>query len=219
MEIFSVNNILFSFGENHISFLEFAAVIVGLSCVFLAGRNNKYTFWLGYIYNFLLFFLFLQKNLYSAMLLQPIAFGINAFGHWRWTHPKKEEESISGDKSLKVTGLNWEQRLYLLFVISVSSAVWGLVLSKLGTNWFAGIFRPDPKPFLDSTVLMFTLAAQYLSAQKKWDCWILWLIVNLTNITLYISANLVFMPIVSGLYLLNGIWALWTWFRLYKKEN
>ena len=66
---------------------------------------------------------------------------------------------------------------------------------------------------------MFTLAAQYLSAQKKLDCWILWLIVNLTNITLYISANLVFMPIVSGLYLLNGIWALWNWFRLYKKEN
>ncbi len=78
---------------------------------------------------------------------------------------------------------------------------------------------PDPTPWLDSYGLMLTLLAQFLSAQKKWDCWIVWLVVNITNITLYLSAGLVFMPIVSALYLLNGIWSLWTWYRLYKEER
>ena len=53
---------------------------------------------------------------------------------------------------------------------------------------------------------------------KKWDCWIAWLFVNVANLTLYLKAGLVFMPVVSMLYLVNGIWALVTWFRLYRKN-
>ena len=33
-------------------------------------------------------------------------------------------------------------------------------------------------PGLDSYLLMFTLLAQYLSARKCWECWIVWLVVN-----------------------------------------
>ena len=104
-----------------------------------------------------------------------------------------------------------------LTVVVAAGAAWGYVLSKLGTVWGKGIFSPDPTPWLDSFVLMLTLLAQFLSAQKKWDCWIVWLVVNIANITLYLSAGLVFMPIVSALYLINGLWSLWTWFKLYKE--
>jgi hypothetical protein len=57
-----------------------------------------------------------------------------------------------------------------------------------------------------------------LSAQKKWDCWIAWLFVNIANLTLYLKAGLVFMPIVSSMYLINGIWSLLGWYKLYKKN-
>ena len=217
--MFSINNIIFSIGSNGVSLIELFCVISGLTCVIMAGRNNKYNFWIGYMYNILLFILFWQRHLYSAMLLQPIAFGINIFGHWRWTHPNKGEESSSKKNELKVTSLTWRQRGFLAIIIFILSAIWGFVLSKLGSYWFAGIFQPDPIPYLDAFALMLTLSALFLSAQKKWDCWILWLFVNTINITLYISASLVFMPIVSALYLINGIWSLWTWYRLYKKEN
>ncbi len=103
-----------------------------------------------------------------------------------------------------------------LTVVVAAGAVWGYVLSQLGVRWGVGTFSPDPTPWLDSFVLMLTLLAQFLSAQKKWDCWIVWLVVNIANITLYLSAGLVFMPIVSALYLINGIWSLWTWFKLYR---
>jgi nicotinamide mononucleotide transporter len=183
----------------------------------MAGRNNKYNFWVGYLYNILLFLLFLNQHLYSAMLLQPIAFAINGFGHWRWTHPQKGEESVEDHSALKVSILNWNQRGLGLLAVVVFGAMWGFVLSKLGNDWFAGVFIPDPTPYLDALVLMLTLSAQFLSAIKKWDCWIVWLLVNIANIILYISAGLVFMPIVSGLYLINGLWSLWTWYSLYKK--
>ena len=69
----------------------------------------------------------------------------------------------------------------------------------------------DPQPWLDSYVLMATLLAQLLSARKCWECWIVWLVVNLANIVLYISSGLYVMPIVSALYLANGVWSLISW--------
>ena len=73
--------------------------------------------------------------------------------------------------------------------------------------------------YLDCVVTVLILTAQTLSALKKWDCWIAWLLVNIANLTLYLKAGLVFMPIVSCLYLVNGIWSLYTWYKLYKKNS
>ena len=204
-------------GGAGVSWLELISVIAGLTCVVMAGRNSKYNFWVGYLYNILLFTLFWQRHLYS--LLQPIAFGINAFGHWRWTHPKDNEKSAKDATALKVSRLDMKGWCVALTVVVVAGLAWGYVLSKLGTSWWTETFSPDPTPWLDSFVLMLTLLAQFLSAQKKWDCWIVWLVVNAANITLYLSAGLVFMPIVSALYLINGIWSLWTWFKLYRNNS
>jgi hypothetical protein len=70
-----------------------------------------------------------------------------------------------------------------------------------------GYFPANPLPYLDCCVTVLILTAQTLSALKKWDCWIAWLFVNIANLTLYLKAGLVFMPIVSCLYLGNGIWS------------
>lgn len=219
MNFFDINNIVFTLGGSGVSFLELTSVIAGLTCVVLAGRNCKYNFWVGYLYNILLFILFAQFHLYSAMIVQPISFAINAFGHWRWTHPHEDEKSSADHTSLKVTRLSWLERSYVAMFVCIASLIWGFVLSNLGTVWFTDVFAPDPRPYLDAFVLMLILSAQLLSAQKKWDCWIIWLFVNVTNIVLYISAGMIFMPIVSALYLINGIWSLFTWYRLYSKGN
>ena len=188
---------------------EIISAVLGLSCVFLAGRGKKANFYVGYIYNVFLFVLFWKQNLYSAMILQPVAFAINAFGHWRWTHPREDEVSSSDGKSLKVSRMSKAHWMIALGLILVCGAGWALFLKETA----------DPSPWLDSYVLMTTFLAQYLSAQKKWECWIVWLVVNVANIALYISAGLYVMPVVSLLYLINGIWSLLTWRRMYKKEN
>lgn len=219
MEFFSIDNIAFVMGGTGVSWLELFSVIAGLCCVVMAGRNSKHNFYVGYLYNILLFALFWQRHLYSAMLIQPVAFFINAYGHWRWTHPRSGEESASDSGALKVSRMTMKDWCIGLTIVVLAGALWGWVLSKLGVTWFVGTFSPDPTPWLDAYGLMLTFLAQFLSAQKKWDCWIVWTVVNITNITLYLSAGLVFMPIVSALYLANGLWSLWTWYKLYRENR
>ena len=215
-----INYTLFTIaGDTPVLLIDLVTSIFGLTCVFLAGRNSKYNFWVGYFYTALLFLMFWNKNLYASLILQPISLGINILGHYRWTHPKKGEESSSDPKSLKVTMLSRRQRIITIASVFILAILWGWLLRQLGTRWFVGVFPSDPIPYLDALVTVLILVAQFLSAQKKWDCWIAWLFVNITQIVLHISVGHIFMPIVSALYLINGLVSLYHWFKLYKKEK
>ncbi len=190
--------------------IDVVTSVLGLTCVFLAGRNSKYNFWVGYLYTAALFLMFWNKNLYASLLLQPVSLAINILGHWRWTHPRPQEESSQDSKALKVSMLSWVQRGFVVFSVLLVAFLWGWTLDSL--------FPADPHPYLDSCVTVLILMAQLLSALKKWDCWIAWLLVNVTQIILHLSVGHVFMPIVCGLYLVNGLWSLWTWMKLYRKK-
>ena len=193
------------------TWVEIVSAVLGLSCVFLAGRNSKYNFYVGYVYNVFLFVLFLHQHLYSAMILQPISLAINAYGHWRWTHPKEGERSAADSGRLKVG--NIPPRHVALYVLAVLGAAvaWAFVLKYA--------FDDPTNPWLDSLMLMLTLCAQYLSARKYWECWIVWLLVNIGNATLYILSGLYIMPVVSALYIANGVWSLVSWRKMYKNNE
>ena len=93
------------------NWIDLVSSLLGLACVFLAGRGSKYNFWVGYLYTAALFVLFWQKHLVASLLLQPISLGINILGHYRWTHPKEGEASSEKQGELKVTMLTWPERI------------------------------------------------------------------------------------------------------------
>ncbi len=214
--MFSIDNILFTIGGQGISLLEFVAVITGLSCVFLATRGKVANFWVGYIYNILLFLMFSQKHLYSSMLLQPISLIINFFGHYRWTHPKENEKDRK--EQLKITLLTNRQRFMILIGIALFTFWWGMLLSKLNIYW-PDLFPMARQPYLDAFVTSMILMAQLLSAQKKLDCWAFWFGVNVTNGILYIRAGLAFMPIVALGYLILAFFGFKMWHKKWKEER
>lgn len=214
--LFSIENIIFSIGGQGVSLLEILSVASGLTCVYLATRAKVANFWMGYIYNILLFFLFYQKGLNSSMLVQPISFAINFYGHYRWTHPKQGEENSS--HQLKVTILTNAQRVMYVLGMLAFMVVWGFVLTYLD-DMFHAVFRESRQPFLDAFVTGAILLAQYLSAQKKLDCWGVWFTVNITNITLYLLAGLVFLPMVSAGYLILAFFGFAMWRKLWKENK
>lgn len=204
-----INYTLFTLGsDTPVLLIDLVTSVLGLTCVFLAGRNSKYNFWVGYFYTAALFLMFWNKHLYASLLLQPISLVINILGHYRWTHPKEGEKSAADSSSLKVSGMGWPGRIMAVLAVFIIAGAWGWALDSL--------FPDDPHPYLDSCVTVLILMAQLLSALKKWECWIGWLLVNVTQVILHLSVGHVFMPIVCALYLVNGVWSLFTWSKLYK---
>ena len=205
-----MDTVLFELAGRPVLLIDLISSLLGLTCVFLAGRNSKYNFWVGYLYTAALFFLFWNKNLYASLLLQPVSLAINVLGHYRWTHPKASEQSSQDASALKVSRLSPTMAVICVAGTTLVAGLWGLTLDKL--------FPADPHPYLDCLVTALILLAQLLSSLKKWECWIVWLLVNITQIILHLSVGNVFMPIVCALYLINGLWSLWTWIKLYRKN-
>ncbi|MCK9628435.1 MAG: nicotinamide riboside transporter PnuC [Bacteroidales bacterium] len=216
MELFSINNILFSIGGQGVSLIELISVIAGLTCVYLATKAKVANFWVGYAYNILLFILFYQKGLYSSMLVQPISFAINFYGHYRWTHPRTGEQNER--HQLKISVMSNKKRAYFLAQIVVLGAIWGTALTFLDNIW-PSVFSEARTPYLDAVITVTILTAQYLSAQKRLECWGAWFLVNTTNITLYILAGLVFMPLVSAGYLVLAFFGFSMWRKEWKSNN
>jgi nicotinamide mononucleotide transporter len=218
MDFLNTDNILFTIGSQQVSWLEFFSTISGLACVFFASRGRSINFWIGYFYTVLLFFLFMQKHLYSSMLLQPISLVITVFGHYRWTHPRQGEK-INKQRELKVTVLSKNRRMLHIAMVIIFGAAWGFVLSRLNSI-FPDIFSDAARlPFLDATITMCILTAQYLSAQKKLECWVAWLTVNITNLTQYLLVGLIFMPAVCASYIILAIMGIRMWTKEFNETN
>ena len=190
--------------------VEIISAALGLGCVVLAGRNSTGNFWLGYVYNVFLFVLFWKQKLLAAMALQVVSLSINAYGHYRWTHPGDHERSSVDERRLKVSSLSGGKWAVLLLTV---------ILLSSGLAHLLEVRSSDPSPWLDAYIFMFTLLAQFLSAQKRWECWVVWMGINAANIVLYLRVGLIWMPVVSGLYLANGIWSLISWLKMYRNNE
>ena len=205
-----INYTLFTIGhDTPVLLIDLITSVLGLSCVFLAGRKSAVNFWVGYLYSAALFLMFWNKSLYASLLLQPVSLIINMVGHYRWTHPREGEQSSTDASALKVSALSWAGRGLCVLSVVLGRAVWGWTLDKL--------FPSDPHPYLDTLVTVLILVAQLLSALKKWDCWIAWILVNIAQLALHLSVGHVFMPVVCTLYLANAIWSLVSWTKSIKK--
>ena len=215
LSFFDIDNTFFTLGGQRVCFLEVTCMLCGLVCIFLAVRAKVANFWFGYLYNILLFPLFLQKGLYSSMMLQPISFAINIFGHYRWTHPRLNEKNKQ--QELKITLLTARQRIMGVLLIISLTAVWGLVVSNLHL-WIPGM-QPAFRPFIDAFVMVMVLVAQFLSAQKKFDCWAAWMSVNVTNVTLYSLSGLLFLTFESLTKIVLATFGILHWRKTYKLQT
>ncbi len=214
---FSIDNVLFEFMGQKVSSLECLSTVTGLLCVLFAVRGKVFNFWLGYAYNIFLFLLFYQLRLYSSMILQPISLVINFYGHYRWTHPGEDEKD--GKDRLKVTVFNNGERAVVLAIVLIFMFVWGYVLSRVDL-WMPSLFaNKASQPYFDAFILGTILMAQYLSAQKKLDCWGCWMTANVCNIILLSRNGLGIMPFVYAAYIILAIGGFLTWLKMYRKQH
>jgi nicotinamide mononucleotide transporter len=68
-------------------------------------------------------------------------------------------------------------------------------------------------PFIDSSVLMFSIVAQVLLMGRRVETWPVWVLVNTVSVPLYASRGLYLTAALYAAYWFNAVVSWWFWRR------
>lgn len=189
----AVTTVLTLFGL--VSPLELAANAVMTVSIFLAGRNNVHSWWIGIIGCVLFAVLFYESRLYADVTLQLFFIVTCVIGWWRWLRG-------GTGTALPITHARPQALIRMGLLGLAATAIYGLVLQAY-TNAYA--------PFIDSGVLMFSVVAQLLLMGRRLQTWQFWLLVNTIAVPLYASRELYLTSVLYGVYWVNALasWFFW----------
>jgi nicotinamide mononucleotide transporter len=191
-----------------LSYLEFAGTASGLVCVWLTARENVWCWPAGIINAACFFAMFFQLRLYSDMFLQVYFFATSIYGWWQWLHPGSPELA-NRKNQLKITTLSPRNLALLLAGCAAASAGFGLFISHVHQLLPALFPERAAFPYADSVVAVASVAAQWIMARKKLECWPMWVGVDVLAAAIYFmkGVNLVAVEyVVFGCIAAYGFW-------------
>ena len=139
---------------------------------------------------------FFDVKLYSDMLLQMVYAVLQVYGWWQWS---RRDQARQG------------RRVSYLATSSVvlSLLIGALVSLALGATM--AHFTDAAQPWLDATLTGFSLVAQVWMAQKRVQCWPLWILLDVIFVGLFIYKELYLTASLYALFTLIAVegWREW----------
>jgi len=215
LNLFNVNNTFLSVLNYQMSYIEFFGTLFYLWSVWLAVKNNIWTWPIGNIGVVLFGILFYQIRLYSDVI-EEIYFLITGFyGWWAWQHQKITGES-NQKNVLPISYNTFNSNLVYAGIIVIISAATGYAMSNIHV-YFPIIFpEPAALPYLDAFTTIMSFAANLLMARRKIECWYLWIFVDILNIGIYAYKNVLFISLLYVLFLILATKGLLEWRKDYR---
>lgn len=166
--------------------LELFAAALGVIAVWLTVKQNPWCWPIGLVMVLLYTWVFFEVKLYSDMLLQVVYAALQVYGWWQWTRAGAQHEGrvVSRLSPLQVLGG------------VVAGAIGSVALGAAMAHWTDSTY-----PWSDATLTAFSLVAQLWMAQKRLQCWPLWIVVDVIFVGLFLY---------KGLYLTAALYALFT---------
>lgn len=214
MAFFDIDKVFFTVLGYPISYLEFFAVITGIVAVGLSALANIWSWVIGIVNVVLYFFVFFQVQLYPDMFLQVFFFATNIVGLWRWTHPRPGEEDRR--KELKVSFMTRAQISFALAMVVVGTISFGTFAGHLHEIAPSVFSSPSAMPFVDSFIAVMSIVVTFYMIQKKIECWIMWLTIDIVATWVYFVRDIKFTSLLYFIYCLIAVFALVNWVREYR---
>jgi nicotinamide mononucleotide transporter len=202
MTLFDINNIVFEIIGYQISYIELIGTLFGLLSVYFASRANILTWATGILNELFLFILFFQVQLYADMVLQIYFFFVTLYGWYNWKQiPNKNNISTTDFKSKK----------WIIASILLGTLISGILFTNIHL-YLPQYFKTEAAyPYADSFVMVLSIIATILLAQKKIETWYLWILVDLVCVLLFYKKGIIFLTVEYFVFLGIATYGLLNW--------
>lgn len=176
--------------------LELFAAALGVIAVWLTVKQNPWCWPIGLVMVLLYSWIFFEVKLYSDMLLQVVYAALQLYGWWQWTR---------GGETTHGREVSWLDSRSVALSLAIG-ALGSLLLGAAMANW-----TDAAQPWLDAALTGFSLVAQVWMAQKRVQCWPLWIALDVIFVGLFIYKDLYLTATLYGLFSVIAVqgWRQW----------
>jgi len=201
--------------------------VMGVVNTVMSANGNILTFLFGFIDVLIGTIVYLDNGIMGTFALHAFYFlPMQFIGFWQW-RKRGAKVSVSEGESSKVKARRLDSKQWAWLVIGTIvgiSILYYILLSIDSAKLSAGKIDAidKSKVLLDSVVMAMNIAGQVLMSYAFAEQWVIWMLVNVSSITLWTialvsgtgSGNASVMLIKYIFYLLNSINGLRIWLKL-----
>jgi len=179
--------------------LEIFAVIFGITYVVLAAKESLWAWVFAFFSTLIYTVLFWEGALISSSLLNFYYMFMAVYGFILWRGKVNGEEL-----EIRV----WDNQRISIVIISgfIVSLIIGYILESYASAKYA---------YLDTFVMVFSVIATWMLAQKILQNWLIWIVVDTTAVVLYWQSGYHVTIILFILYVILAFYGYLTWRKAY----
>lgn len=183
-------------GVQAMSSLEIIAVLLSAIAVWLTVKQNLWCWPLGLVSVLMYAWVFFDVKLYSDMLLQLVYAVLQLYGWWQWA---RGGEQHAGRRVSRLPGSQ--------FMLSLASGTAGSLL----LGYLMATHTDAAAPWLDAALTSFSLVAQVWMAQKRLECWPMWIALDVIYVGLFLSKDLYLTAVLYAVFTALAVagWRAW----------
>lgn len=174
--------------------LGLGALIFGLLNVYLLIKESIYNWLFGIAYIIISFIIFWQEQLYGDFLLHIFFLILNLYGWYHWLYGKSAK-----NEKVKIETLNAKQNIFYFTLSAIGIFFFGYFLANIHiifTN-----LTPASVPYWDAATTSLSVMAMWLTARKKLENWVYWLIVDVLAVGIYTYKGIYFYALLYFIYI------------------
>ena len=170
-------------------YLELFAVIMNITSVVYAKRNNILVYPTGLIGTGIFVYILLNFSLLGDTIINAYFFSMSIYGWYFWSR-KKDEVFIN-----QVSTIN-RNEIKHLFILAFSSLIFIYFVYYYFDKW------NNWTAYVDNITTAIFFVAMWLMARRKIESWIFWIIGDLITVPLYFYKGLTISSIQYIIFLL-----------------
>ena len=187
-------------------YLELFAVIMNITSVFYAKRNNILVYPTGLIGTGIFVYILLNFSLLGDTIINAYFFSMSIYGWYFWSR-KKDEVFIN-----QVSTINRNEIKYL-FVLAISSLIFIYFVYDYFDKW------NNWTAYVDNITTAIFFVAMWLMARRKIESWIFWIIGDLITVPLYFYKGLTISSIQYIIFLILAVLGYISWKKILDKNH
>ena len=187
-------------------YLELFAVIMNITSVFYAKRNNILVYPTGLIGTGIFVYILLNFSLLGDTIINAYFFSMSIYGWYFWSR-KKDEVFVN-----QVSTINRNEIKYL-FILAISSLIFIYFVYDFFDKW------NNWTAYVDNITTAIFFVAMWLMARRKVESWIFWIIGDIITVPLYFYKGLTISSIQYIIFLILAVLGYISWKQILNKNH